>query len=124
MKETKENIKVLTEAEVIKLSNCTKRRDFIEGFESWGVWLDIPELNVQIFKAELPKGHQIYATRFKNFTGYGGEYASPTYRYGKENGEYKAFADGLSCTEIKLKELKMQLLEERKNANSNSKSHT
>ena len=124
MKETKESIKVLTEAEVIKLSNCTKRRDFIEGFESWGIWLDIPELNVQIFKAELPKGHQIYVTRFKNFTGYGGKYSSPTYRYGKENGEYRAFADGLSCAESELKKFKMQLLEERKNANSKSKSHT
>ena len=124
MKETKESIKVLTEAEVIKLSNCTKRRDFIEGFESWGIWLDIPELNVQIFKAELPKGHQIYVTRFKNFTGYGGEYASPVYRYGKENGEYMSFADGLSCAERKLKELKVSLVEERKNASSNSKSNT
>lgn len=124
MKETKENIKVLTETEVIKLSNCTKRRDFIESYESWGIWLDIPELNVQIFKAELPKGHQIYVTRFKNFTGYGGEYASHTYRYGKENREYRAFADSLSCAESELKKLKMQLLEERKNANSKSKSYT
>lgn len=124
MNETKENIKVLTEADVIKLSNCTKRKDFIESFENWGVWLDIPELNVQIFKAELPKGHQIFVTRFKNFTEYGGKYAFPIYRYGKENGEYRAFADGLSCAESKLKELKMLLLEEKRNANSNTKSNT
>lgn len=124
MKETKESIKVLTEAEVIKLSNCTKRRDFIESFENWGIWLDIPELNVQIFKAELPKGQQIYVTRFKNFMGYGGEYASPVYRYGKENGEYMSFADSLFCAESKLKELKVSLVEERKNASSNSKSNT
>ena len=70
MNETKENIKVLTEADVIQLSNCKKRRDFIESFESWGVWLDIPELNVQIFKAELPKKQQIFVTRFRNYSGY------------------------------------------------------
>ena len=86
--------------------------------------MDIPELNVQIFKTELPKGHQIFVTRFKNFTGYGSKYASPIYRYGKENGEYRAFADGLSCAESKLKELKMLLLEEKRNANSNTKSNT
>lgn len=124
MNETKENIKVLTEADVIQLSNCKKRRDFIESFESWGIWLDIPELNVQIFKAEFPKNQQIFVTRFKNYTKYGSEYASPVYRYGKEAGEYEAFADGLSCVERKLKELKMLLLEERKNANSNTKSNT
>ena len=111
MKETKESIKVLTEAEVIKLSNCTKRRDFIEGFESWGIWLDIPELNVQIFKAELPKGHQIYVTRFKNFTGYGGKYASPVYRYGKENGEYwgKSLLNSLELCNRRLKRIKKAL---------------
>ena len=120
MKETEENIKVLTDAEVIKLSNCTKRREFIESFESWGVWLDIPELNVQIFKAELPKNQQIFVTRFRNYTKYGSEYASPVYRYGKEIGEYDEFADGLLRTEEKLKELKMLLLEEKRNASSDT----
>lgn len=120
MNETKENIKVLTEADVIKLSNCKKRRDFIESFESWGVWLDIPELNVQIFKAELPKKQQIFVTRFRNYSGYSSKYATPVYRYGKKTGEYRAFADGLSCSERKLKELKMLLLEEKRNASSDT----
>lgn len=35
-----------------------------------------------------------------------------------------SFADGLSCAESKLKELKVSLVEERKNASSNSKSNT
>ena len=38
-----ENVRVLTKDEVIKLSNGDKRRAFLDDYESWGVWLDIPE---------------------------------------------------------------------------------
>ena len=55
-----ENVRVLTKEEVIKLSNGDKRRAFLDGFESWGVWLDIPELNVQVYKAKLPNKRVIY----------------------------------------------------------------
>ena len=61
MNENKENVKVLTKEDVIKLSNNTKRQEFLSDYESWGVWLDIPELGVGVFKAELPnKVMEIY----------------------------------------------------------------
>ena len=67
MKENKENIKVLSKEDVIKLSNYTKRQEFLSDYESWGVWLDIPELNIQVYKAELPNGKVIFVTCHKIF---------------------------------------------------------
>ena len=60
-----ENVRVLTKEEVIKLSNGVKRREFLDDYECWGVWLDIPELNVQVYKAELPMNRVIYVIVMK-----------------------------------------------------------
>ncbi len=111
-----ENIRVLTKEDVIKLSNGVKRREFLDDYESWGVWLDISELNVQIYKAELPMNRVIYVTRFKNYNTYGGDYASPVYRYGVGKDEYKSYPESSSFVADKLKELKTMLIaEEKKN---------
>ena len=73
MNENKANVKVLTKEDVIKLSNYTKRQEFLSEYESWGVWLEISEINVQIFKALLPNGKVIFVTRFKNYMRYEAE---------------------------------------------------
>ena len=110
MNENKENVKVLTKDDVIKLSNNTKRQEFLSGYESWGVWLDIPEVNVQIFKAELPNNRVIYVTRFKNYNTFGGDYASPVYRFGQMGDEYKAYPESAAFVADKLKEMKTLLI--------------
>lgn len=109
-----ENVRVLTKEDVIKLSNCIKRREFLDDYESWGVWLDIPELNVQVYKAELPMNRVIYVTRFKNYNTYGGEYASPVYRYGEGEVEYKSYPESSSFIAEKLKKMKAILIAEAK----------
>jgi len=110
-----ENVRVLTKEEVIGLSNYTKRQEFLYDYESWGVWLEIPELNAQVFKAQLPKGKVIFVTRFKNYMKYGGEYSSPIYRYGESQEEYHAHEDSWPFIADRLKVLKKMLLEEKKN---------
>lgn len=117
MNENKENVKVLSVEDVISLSNYTKRHEFLDSYESWGVWLDIPELNAQVFKAQLPKNKVIFVTRFKNYMKYGGEYSSPIYRYGEISGEYHAHEDSWPFIADKLKDLKKMLLEDKKNVN-------
>ena len=114
MNEKKENIKVLTADDVIELSNYTKRQEFLSSYKSWGVWLDIPELNVQVFKALLPKNRAIFVTQYKNYQRYCGEYASPIYRFGTSYSEYHAYEDSCSFIADQLKNLKKLLLEERK----------
>ena len=109
-----ENVRVLTKDEVIKLSNGAKRQEFLSGYESWGVWLDIPEVNVQIFKAELPMKRVIYVTRFKNYNTYGGKYSAPVYRYGMSENEYKSYPESSAFIADRLKELKATLMAEAK----------
>lgn len=109
-----ENVRVLTKEEVIKLSNGDKRRAFLDDYESWGVWLDIPELNVQVYKAKLPNGRVIYVTRFKNYNTYGGEYSAPVYRYGMSENEYKSYPESSAFIADRLKELKATLIAEAK----------
>ncbi len=121
MNENKANVKFMTKDDVIKLSNYTKRQEFLESYESWGVWLDIPELNVQIFKAELPTGKVICVTRFKSYTTYGGNYASPVYRYGNSCEEYHACPDSWQLIAERLKDLKKTFLEEKKSENPKEK---
>ena len=110
----KENVRVLTKEDVIKLSNGNKRRDFLDDYESWGVWMDIPELNIQIYKALLPNNRVIFVTRFKNYHEYGGDYASPVYRYGMSDGEYRSYSESISSIVERLKDLKATLIAEAK----------
>lgn len=114
MNENKENVKVLTKEDVIKLSNYTKRQEFLDSYESWGVWLDIPELSVQIFKAELPENKAIFVTRFRSYSKYAGKYSSPVYRYGNTSDEYHAVCDSWPLIADRLKDLKKKFMEERK----------
>ena len=109
-----ENVRVLTKEEVIKLSNGGKRRAFLDDYESWGVWLDIPEVNVQVYKATLPNNKVIYVTRFKNYNTYGGDYSAPVYRYGTSDNEYKAYPESSAFVADRLKELKASLIAEAK----------
>lgn len=111
MNVNKENVKVLTKEDVIKLSNYEKRQNFLSDYEEWGAWLDIPELNVQVFKAILPDNSTVFVTRFKNYGRYGGEYSSPVYRH--EN--YSAMCSSVFSIIDRLKELKKTYLEEKKN---------
>lgn len=121
MNENKENVKVLSTEDVINLSNYAKRQEFLHSYESWGVWLEIPELNAQVFKALLPKGKVIFVTRFKSYMKYGGEYSSPIYRYGESYEEYHAHEDSWPFIADRLKDLKKMFLEEKKNEGSHAK---
>ena len=109
-----ENVRVLTKDEVIKLSNGDKRRAFLDDYESWGVWLDIPELNVQVYKAKLPNNRVIYVTRVKNYNTYGGKYSAPVYRYGMSENEYKSYPESSAFIADRLKDLKATLMAEAK----------
>ena len=54
MNENKENIKVLTEDDIIELSNTEKRMNFLNDYQNWGVWLNIEQIGVKVYKAVLP----------------------------------------------------------------------
>ncbi|MBE5040535.1 hypothetical protein [Ructibacterium gallinarum] len=105
----KENVKYLTKEDVISLSNMEKRQRFIEDYQSWGVWLDIPQLGVRVYKAVLPEGQSVIVTEF--ITKYG---KIGIYRYVGSDGYYSPYSDSISVIAYSLKDLKVKYCAERR----------
>lgn len=47
------------------LRNMTERKAFVQDYRSWGVYIEIPELTMRVFRKELPDGSIIYACEYK-----------------------------------------------------------
>ena len=45
--------------------NNDKRREFIKGYKSWGVWLTVPELGQTYYRYDLPDGGRIMAMEYQ-----------------------------------------------------------
>ena len=114
MKENKENVKVLTSEDVLRLSNNQKRLDFLNDYESWGSWLEIPEINVKVFKAELPNEEVNFVTEFNRDSVMTGEIKSAAYRCGKDYEDYRRYPENVSSIAERLKNLKIKILKEKK----------
>lgn len=54
----------LTEKPLRQLRNKKEREAFLENYEQWGVWKEIPELRVQFYKYDLPNGARIIAQTY------------------------------------------------------------
>lgn len=109
MKEYKENIKKLSKEDVISLSNMEKRERFVKDYQSWGIWLDIPQLGIRVYKAVLPEGQSVVVTEFT--TKYG---KTGIYRYVGSDGYYAAYSDCISVIAHSLKDLKVKYCAERR----------
>ena len=117
MKTESKNIKIMTKEDVINLDNEVKCYEFLKNYENWGVWLDINEMNVQIYKAELPDNQAVYVTKFKNGNKYGDKYSSPVYSYATNLSQYNAKPETCAFIADELKKLRtLFLLDESKKA--------
>ncbi len=114
MKRNDENIKVLTKEDIIKLSNTVKRQDFLNDYKSWGVWLDIEAIDVQIYKTILPDGTCILVTEYASHKLGDLKVKPEAFRLGSNDCKYRAYADSLYYCADKLKSLKVQYLKEKK----------
>lgn len=45
--------------ELKELTNNQKRKDFLEDYTGWGIWLDVPEVGERYYKYPLPDGSMI-----------------------------------------------------------------
>ena len=120
MNENKENIKVLTEDDIIELSNTEKRMKFLKDYQNWGVWLNIEQIGVKVYKAVLPNGNMIYVTEFPLREDYGCRYVSKAFRYAGSDGRYPSHSDSESILIQRLKDLKVKIVSERRNNNAES----
>lgn len=53
-----------TEKPLRQLRNKKEREAFLENYQQWGVWKEIPELRVQFYKYDLPNGARIIAQTY------------------------------------------------------------
>lgn len=51
----------------LTLKNDTERLDFLKMYKCWGVWLELPELNLTFYKCDLDNGDFICVTEYSRF---------------------------------------------------------
>lgn len=52
------------------LKNKHERENFINNYKAWGVWKEVPELNLKFYRYELPTGAVIIVTEYMTYIGY------------------------------------------------------
>ena len=52
---------------LLTLTNDSQRLEFLKLYESWGVWLEVPELNIKFYKIDLNNGDMFVITQFCTF---------------------------------------------------------
>ena len=50
------------------LKNKQERENFINNYKAWGVWKEVPELNLKFYRYELPTGAVIIVTEYMTYT--------------------------------------------------------
>jgi len=52
--------------DLLKLwSNSKKRREFVNGYKTWGVYLTVPELDLTFYKYDLPDGSKLIVMEYR-----------------------------------------------------------
>lgn len=54
----------LTKQDLLSMTNMQKRKNFLESWATWDMWVDVPELGMTVRAVTLPSGDRITATRF------------------------------------------------------------
>lgn len=82
-----------------ELTNNQKRKDFLENYVDWDIWLDVPAVSERYYKYPLPNGSMIVVKETEHTKGdewwkkedRGGYYV--TTEYYLLEGDWKRFAD-------------------------------
>lgn len=72
-----------------ELTNNEKRKEFLENYSEWDLWLDVPEVSEQYYKYRLPNDSIIVVKETEHASG---RYYFTTEYYLLE-GDWKRFAD-------------------------------
>ena len=50
----------------MNLKNQAQRKEFVENYKKWGLWFEVPELEMKYYRFILPDGTQIIVSKYKN----------------------------------------------------------
>ena len=104
----------LTRQDVIALTNDSKRKAILEGWRSWAVWWDVPEIGLTVHRLNLPDGSFFTASWYAGddfFPGGGTHNVNrPRFNLCDKGGKLKAGNKAESLLTDKLKELRKELM--------------
>ena len=99
------------------LANNEKRREFIQNYKEWGVWITQPELNLTYYKYDLPNtnGGKLIAMEHLYESYYGDGEVKTLVTYYLHTGKYfRPSAASESEVAAQLKDIKVSLSKEQK----------
>lgn len=81
------------------LKNMAERKAFVNDYRNWGMYVEVPELSMRVYRKKLPDGTTIYATEIKEPTSYPAkeyDWGYPHYQLVQKGGYYKLSSDSMS----------------------------
>ena len=109
----------LTRQYILNLTNESKRKAVLAGWQNWGIWHKTPEIGLSVYRLDLPDGSFFTASWYAGddfFPGGGTHNVNrPRYNFGGADGKLTAGSVAESVLTDKLKELRKELLERGEN---------
>ena len=112
----------LTGKDILALTNESKRRAVLSGWQNWGIWHKAPEIGLSVYRLDLPDGSFFTASWYEGddfFPGGSmGNVNRPRFNLCDKGGKLKAGSKAESLLTDKLKELRKELLERESNGHA------
>ena len=104
----------LTRQDVIALTNESKRKAVLSGWQNWGIWHKAPEIGLSVYRLDLPDGSFFTASWYEGddfFPGGGTNNVNrPRFNLCDNGGKLKAGSKAESLLTDKLKEMRKELM--------------
>lgn len=104
----------LTGKDILALTNESKRKAVLSGWQNWGIWHKAPEIGLFVYRLDLPDGSFFTASWYEGddfFSGGGTHNVNrPRFNLCDKGGKLKAGSKAESLLTDKLKELRKELL--------------
>ena len=104
----------LTGKDILALTNESKRKAVLSGWQNWGIWHKAPEIGLFVYRLDLPDGSFFTASWYEGddfFPGGGTHNVNrPRFNLCNKGGKLKAGSKAESLLTDKLKELRKKLL--------------
>ena len=104
----------LTRQDVIALTNESKRKAVLSGWQNWGIWHKAPEIGLSVYRLDLPDGSFFTVSWYEGddfFPGGGTHNVNrPRFNLCDNGGKLKAGSKAESLLTDKLKEMRKELM--------------
>lgn len=78
----------------LSLKNQKERKDWLENYKAWGVWLDVPQVSKKYYRYDFINGASLIVEEYRIFYNYGKATLRTEVRYGIIDKDCPEFADG------------------------------